>query len=295
MKVITSFTNRLGNRKNNQDRCLVINQRHKSLLMIADGMGGHPRGELAAQVAIDTLQKHFEQQQGSIEDPGGFLRTAIHSAHLDILSTGRKLEPPVNPRTVSVACVIQGNQACWAHVGDCRLYLLRDGHIVQQTQDHTPLQELLKQGEISEEEARTHPLRHNVNRCLGGSKTLPKVSVANCQLQKNDTFLLCSDGLWGALPEQQLLTLYDSKDLDAAVNQLAEDAERATYPHSDNISLVSLRWITDAARKKSNIHSTNPETGQPNDPTSDPVQQAIDEIHRAMIDYASEIKDFQTE
>ena len=200
MFATTTTVNRLGNRKNNQDRCLAINRQHNSLLVVADGMGGHPRGELAAQITVDTLREHFELSGEIIRDPASFLRKAIHSAHLDIIKAGNALSPPVSPRTVCVASLIQGNQICWAHVGDCRLYLLRKGRIIQQTQDHTPIQELLARGEISADEARFHPQRSNVSRCLGGSSQLPKVSLTNTRLEKNDTILLCSDGLWAAVP-----------------------------------------------------------------------------------------------
>ena len=286
----TTSINRLGNRKNNQDRCLVIHKQHTSLLAVADGMGGHPRGELAAQVAVDTLREHFEQQGSVISDPAGFLRKAIHSAHLSILTTGNAENPPVNPRTVCIACVIQGNQMWWAHVGDSRLYLLRDGNVVQQTQDHTPLQELLARGEISKEDARQHPMRHNVSRCLGGSSNLPKVTLSSTVLQKNDTIVLCSDGLWAALTEQQLLSLGDAYDLESAANKLAEDAESTSYPHSDNISLVALRWIAGSGAGKPNTSTISPPTNRNSTESSDPVQQAIDDINRAIIDYASEIK-----
>ncbi len=285
----TATVNRLGNRKNNQDRCLLIKQQHNSLLMVADGMGGHPRGELAAQIAVDTMGEHFDTQRAEIEDPAGFLRNAIHSAHLDILKAGDALKPPVSPRTVCVAGLIQGNKIWWAHVGDCRLYLLRDGRIIQQTQDHTPLQEMLKRGEISAEDARQHPLRHNVSRCLGGGITLPKVSLSSASLEKNDTVLLCSDGLWAAVAKQQLLNLSSADDLEGSAHKLAEDAESASYPHSDNISLVALRWIADTVTATPNNEASQ-QASQSSASSNDPLQQAIDSIHQAMIDYASEIK-----
>ncbi len=290
MKLVTRFTNRLGNRAVNQDRCLVINQTHKTLLVVADGMGGHERGELAAQTAVDSMGENFEQVRGRIDDPQRFLRMAIHNAHLDIIRAGRQQQPAVDPRTVCVACVVQDHQAWWAHVGDSRLYLLRDGVVAQRTRDHTPLEDLLKRGEINEDSARNHPLRNNVNRCLGGD-TVPRISFACADLEKDDMLLLCSDGLWSALTEQQLTALHQSKNLEAGVNQLAEQAERASYPHSDNISLIALqslgnRQIATPHRKKPDItdRSTDNTSGK------DPVQQAIDNINRAIIDYASEMK-----
>lgn len=291
MDVITTTTNRLGNRPCNQDRCLVVNRSQQSLLVIADGMGGHPRGELAAQVTVDTLRKLFEQQRGRIDDPVSFLRTAIHSAHLNILRRGEQEQPPVDPRTVCVACLVQGNQAWWAHVGDSRLYLLRRGKIVARTVDHTPLQELLSRGEISEETAHNHPLRNNVNRCLGGNAVLPKISFSSHALQTGDTLLLCSDGLWSAVDQHQLITLNSTRNLETAAGELAEAAERSTYPHSDNISLVALRWLKGNSAPQTKPAQPRCTTGQTDKLSGkDPLQNAIDDIHRAMLDYASEIK-----
>ena len=292
MKLVTHFTNRLGNRAVNQDRCLVINQTHKTLLVVADGMGGHARGELAAQTAVESMAENFERIQGRMDDPQRFLRMAIHHAHLDIIRAGRQQQPPVDPRTVCVACVVQDHQAWWAHVGDSRLYLLRNGSIAQRTRDHTPLEDMLQRGEIDEDAAKNHPLRNNVNRCLGGN-SVPRISFACADLEKDDMLVLCSDGLWSALTEQQLTALQKSKNLEHGVNQLAEAAERASYPHSDNISLIALQslghrpTVTPLRKKPDNSDRTTDKTSG-----KDPVQQAIDNINRAIIDYASEMKKF---
>jgi serine/threonine protein phosphatase PrpC len=130
MNVVTALTNRLGNRSNNQDRCLILERFGRVLLVVADGMGGHARGDLAAQTAIDSLSRSFLGQRGAIDDPQNFLKGALHSAHMDIVEAGNAENPPVNPRTTCVVCLIEGDQAWWAHVGDSRLYLLRNCTLV---------------------------------------------------------------------------------------------------------------------------------------------------------------------
>jgi serine/threonine protein phosphatase PrpC len=261
------------------------------LLAVADGMGGHARGDLAAQTAVNSLGHSFLSQHDAVTKPEQFLKTAMEIAHLETLEAGRANTPPVEPRTTCVVCLLQGNQAWWAHVGDSRLYLLRAGKLLTRTRDHTPVEELVQNGVIREDELSTHPLRNGVSRCLGGALRFPRISFDHAELQPGDTLLLCSDGLWSALPEARLLNTPDSGDLELAVNQLADEAERTSYPHSDNVSLVALRWLSAGESQRS---ASSPRVKRHSTATADkdkdPLQQAIDDIHRAMLDYAAEMK-----
>lgn len=291
MRISTAMTNRLGNRSNNQDRCLVQGRRDAMLLVVADGMGGHARGEMAAQISVDSLGRRFLSQRGVIEEPCRFLEHAMNHAHLEVVDAGRSQEPRIEPRTTCVACLIQGDMAYWAHVGDSRLYLLRDGAILTRTRDHTPVEELLQNGCIEEDAIRTHPLRNSVSRCLGGAPKLPEISLDQVQLQADDILLLCSDGLWSALPESRLARLTNDADLETAINRLTDEAEAESYPNSDNISLVAMRWLSAGTDQKG--AADTPKSGfSPAAPLteSDPVQGAIDEIHRAMLEYSAEMK-----
>lgn len=292
MNVVTALTNRLGNRSNNQDRCLILERAGRILLVVADGMGGHARGDLAAQTAIDSLGRSFLDQHGSIEDPESFLENALHSAHIDVVDAGRAEYPPVDPRTTCVVCLVQGDRAWWAHVGDSRLYLLREGIPVARTRDHTPVEDLLRCGAISEDDLRTHPLRNSVSRCLGGALKPPKISFDQAQLQANDILLLCSDGLWSALPEQRLAGLSAPGDLEHNANLLTDEAELASYPRSDNISLVCLCWLSAGETQAAETTAAPAPASDPAPTTEDhdELQQAIDDIHRAMLEYAAEMK-----
>lgn len=293
MKIVTAWTNRLGNRNNNQDRCLVLQRHGQVLLVVADGMGGHARGDLAAQTAVDSLSRSFISCGDRVADPHSFLEQALNHAHLTVVDTGRAQQPPIVPRTTCIVCLVQGNQAWWAHLGDSRLYLIREGAVLTRTRDHTPVEDLLQSGQIDEDALRTHPLRNGVSRCLGGTPALPKVTCGQAELQPGDTLLLCSDGLWSALPEDRLCDLpEDSSELEQRVNQLTDEADVATYPHSDNISLVGLRWLSADDHTALPDVATTPDdnTETPPDAPPDPVQDAIDEIHRAMLEYADELK-----
>jgi len=294
MKAVSASTNRLGNRNNNQDRCLTLLQPERALLVVADGMGGHARGDLAAQTTVESLSRSFLSCPGPIRDPEAFLLQALNHAHLAVVDAGHAQQPPVVPRTTCVVCLLQGAQAWWAHLGDSRLYLVRAGSVFTRTRDHTPVEELVQQGTIDEDAIRTHPMRNTVSRCLGGSPALPKITLGQACLEAGDTLLLCSDGLWSAVSEDRLCDLpEDGSRLEQRVNQLADEADVATYPQSDNITLVALRWLAAA-----DTVDTAPETptmpehpdAEPPADTDDPVQQAIEEIHRAMLEYGGEMK-----
>lgn len=293
MRIITAFTNRLGNRSNNQDRCLVLERRDRALLVVADGMGGHARGELAAQITIDSLSRSFLSHQSTINEPQEFLEHAINQAHLEVVDAGRSQTPPIDPRTTCVVCLVQADQAWWAHVGDSRLYLLRGGKILKRTRDHTPVEELLQSGAIREDDIRKHPLRNSVSRCLGGKPKLPKTSFDQARLKPDDILLLCSDGLWSALPETRLANFPAYGEFEAGINRLTDEAEAESYPHSDNISLVGLRWLAAESTRAPAKRPSGPArkaTPPSSDSEVDPLKQAIDDIHRAMLEYSSEMK-----
>lgn len=292
MKTLTATASRLGNRSNNQDRCLVEKKPGHILLAVADGMGGHARGDLAAQTAVDSLARSFQRERLPITKPQAFLEQALHTAHLDVVDAGRSHNPPITPRTTCIICLVQNDMAFWAHVGDSRLYLLRDNALLRRTRDHTPVEDLLQSGLVTEEELRQHPLRNSVSRCLGGSPRFPEISFSEETLHAEDMLLLCSDGLWSAVPEPQLVDMLHSGDLEHNLSQLAGEAELASYPNSDNISGVVLRWLAaDIPLATASQASAEPGAVTP-DPEKgkDHLEEAIEEIHRAMLEYASEMK-----
>ena len=231
-----------GDREINQDRCALVPRESGWLLLLADGMGGHPRGELAAQVYIDSMIRAFGETAWPITDPAQFLATASARAHTDIILAGNHEQPPVSPLTTGVACLIQERQACWAHVGDSRCYLFRNRQTPLHTRDHSLVQEFIERGELEENEREQHPLRNIVTRSLGGEPRAPVVELSEITgLQPGDTLLLCSDGLWSALPGSRLAELATATDLEQAATQIMLAAEQASRPASDNITLVVLR------------------------------------------------------
>lgn len=285
MRYQYAIANRLGNRSSNQDRCTVQHGRGAVLMVVADGMGGHARGELAAQSAVDEISRRFRRHRGQFEDPEGFLVSAMEAAHDEVVRAGMAQHPPIEPRTTCVACLIQGNRAWWAHVGDSRLYLLREARVLRRTRDHTYVEELVETGAISEEEIRRHPKRNCVTQCLGGGMDYPDITLGGEEtLRPGDTLLLCSDGLWSALPEAWLSRLTVANDLNKALEQVAERAEQESYPASDNISAVLVRWL------EHDESTSQPSAQEAADPGGNTLDDAIAEIHRALEEYGPELE-----
>lgn len=290
MRYSSGQANRLGNRASNQDRCLLLTRDNAVLLVVADGMGGHARGDLAAQAFVDSLGRQFRANP-SIEDPAQFLAAAFRAAHQLIGRVGQTQKPPITPLTTAVACLIQDGVAQWAHVGDSRAYLIRHGQVTLRTRDHTRVADLVESGMLTEQQARLHPLRNQVSLCLGGRAAAPPVSLGpKIVLQPGDILLLCSDGLWSAVSEKRLTSMLTNPHLQRGLEALAEAAEHASYPQSDNVSGVALRWESGRDEQpdapKADLATDNGKTLDGHDP----VDRAIADIHQALADYAPEMQ-----
>ncbi|MDZ7591730.1 MAG: PP2C family serine/threonine-protein phosphatase [Rubrivivax sp.] len=232
---------RKGGREKNEDRMGYCYTRDAGLFALADGMGGHPEGEVASQMALQKLSALFQREaRPKLADPLKFLHAAIIAAHHELLryATGRALID--TPRTTVVACVLQGNAAYWAHCGDSRLYLVRGDKLVARTRDHSysELQETLQQ---------VVPMADRVNRnvlftCLG-SPGKPVVDTAGpLVVHPGDRVMLCSDGLWGTVDDKTITELLSRHPISDAVPELVERALRAGGSGSDNVTVLAVDW-----------------------------------------------------
>jgi serine/threonine protein phosphatase PrpC len=243
MKYFVTQETRLGTRRINQDRIGCWSTASSVLLAVADGLGGHIHGEIAAQLAIALLGATFEREaRPRIADPAGFLARAISAGHAAIVRDAQRRDLPDTPRTVLVACVVQDGHVYWTHVGDCRLYLFRQGRILHRTRDHTVVQELFDAGRIREEAMTTHPERNRLLQCLGGYQAPRPDAVTTERLAKDDIVLLCSDGFWGPLTQRQMLHALMSRDLSIAIPDLVVLAEQRAGYECDNVSVLAMAW-----------------------------------------------------
>lgn len=280
--------NRLGNRSNNQDRFMAIESDEGVLLVLGDGMGGQAFGEVAAQILIDTAHENFLNTVRPIERPGEFLNSIVQQAHQAILEFGRQQTPPATPGTTGVLCLVQDGQAIWAHVGDSRLYIFQQGLSIYRTTDHSYVEHLYQQGAISRWEQDNHPQRNQITQCLGCRLPPPEVTLSNVVgLRENDIVLLCSDGLWGPLDDAQMGTMMrDDEPLDDLLNEMAERSEHLSYPRSDNISGLALRFISNEPSVQAEAEQTDVQAVE----QEDELESAIAKIEAVIQEYEKEIK-----
>ena len=234
----------IGGREENQDRVRIEKGQDAVLLIVIDGMGGHADGAKAAEVAADTIADAFRKISQPVFDPQGFLHRAIGRAHQELVELGSALSIEQRPRATCVVCLVQDASAYWAHVGDSRIYLVRNDRIDQRTRDHSHVELLLQEGLITEDEIADHPMRNFVECCLGGDAVLPGMTVTNQKkLRFGDTLVACSDGFWSGLEDQDIATLSTTGgSLADALRQLGELAVKTCGQFADNTSAVALRW-----------------------------------------------------
>ena len=243
MKFTIYQASRQGGRKNNQDRVAYSYSRDALLMVVADGMGGHMHGEIAAQIAVQVITDQFQKMaKPRLEDPMAFLDETTTLAHFAINDYAVEQDLLEIPHTTCVVAVIQDDVAYWAHVGDSRLYLFSDGSLIARTEDHTAVAQMVRNGLITEEEAGTHPERNKVSNCLGGYATPQVECNAPIPLHDADTMLLCTDGIWGMINGHELSALLHAYTLDDAVRHLMDHAEFRGGEHGDNLSLIAMTW-----------------------------------------------------
>lgn len=234
---------RIGKRPYQQDRLGHWSTSEALFLTVADGMGGHANGDIAAQVTVDCLGAAFRAEaKPRIAEPDQFLVRAIGRAHAMIGHQAQRQKLPEAPRTTVVACLVQDGYARWSFVGDSRLYLIRAGRVVTRTRDHTPVQRLIDMGRIREEAAMTHPDRNKLLQCLGGPRPPVAEAPENARLGEGDIVLLCSDGFWGPLTQRQLLMGLIGKDMAAGLAELAALSETLAGLRCDNVTVLAAEW-----------------------------------------------------
>lgn len=244
MKFTIYQNSRQGPRPYNQDRLAYSYSKDSLLLVLADGMGGHRHGEVAAQLAIKTLTDAFQRlAKPLLNSPAKFLTDHIQQVH-DMIENVTQTENLVeSPRTTIVVAIIQRGYLYCAHVGDSRLYHFRGDHLLYRTEDHSIVQSLYNKGMISREEMATHPYRNKIYNCVGG-ETPPQIDLSDrIELAEGDTILLCTDGLWGALSDTEIKNVLNHNvDVSEATKTLLDAAEAAADKHGDNLSAISVQW-----------------------------------------------------
>ena len=253
MKFSVFQISRKGGREKNEDRMGYCYTRESGLFALADGMGGHPEGEVAAQLALQTISALYQKEARPIvREVTEFLSISLMAAHHQIIRYASEKGMLDTPRTTLVACIVQGSSATWVHCGDSRLYVVRNGELLTRTRDHSYLEQQ-NAGVI-----RMDRINRNILFTCLGSPTKPVFDVTGpVTLQQGDKILLCSDGLWGSVEEQDIVANLSRKAVSEAVPDLVEAALRNGGEHSDNVTVIALEWETPDAVESSYGVSTD--------------------------------------
>ncbi len=217
-------------------------RRKGRLAIVADGMGGHEGGEEASHLAVETVRQAYRESSG---DPQYALLVGFQSAHEQIQQHAREHSQLSGMGTTCTAVALTDARLFYAHIGDSRLYLLRNGVLTRVTSDHSRVTDLVDAGLIQPQDAENHPDRNVLSKAMGvGDEFQPETPHEPIPLLTGDILLLCTDGLWSLLSDQELLEALQSLSPTDACRELVRRAKERGAP--DNITLQVLRIDKDA-------------------------------------------------
>jgi protein phosphatase len=251
-------------REINEDACAEYElDDSRVLLVVADGMGGHEHGEVASAIAVEAIGQIV--QNSPAEDVGERLLSGFRVANQRILAEAERTDAE-GMGTTAVAAFVDGNKVYVAHVGDSRLYHIRDGDVLWHTRDHTRVQRMVDMGILDPEDAKDHPDSNVVTRALGyqadseGEPIEPDVSDEPLVLKEGDSLVLCSDGLYDGLDDWEIAESLDSRSAEEAAAELVDFAnDRGCH---DNITVTVLHYGTELGNPNKVVHH-RPETEKP--------------------------------
>jgi serine/threonine protein phosphatase PrpC len=233
-----------GDRKEQQDRVAILPHARKrgvALAVVADGMGGHTGGALAAEQVVHTAKTNLDQFSSTDENPQRMLENAMREAHTMIKAS--RFMNEMDPHSTAVMLLLQPGKITWGHCGDSRLYHFRGHKLVERSVDHSYVEHLVTLGKITAEQALTHPNRNVLLASLGGQDD-PKITLSETvDLVSGDAFVLCSDGLWAYFDDEELGMLVAQNSARQACEILIDKARRRANGGGDNLSLAIVKLI----------------------------------------------------
>ncbi len=230
-------------RDKNQDAYYISNKDKMPLYIVADGMGGHRCGELASSMALDIVKESFLNKKESLTDKESILKVikeSIEKANINIYLKSLKMKECQGMGTTITMAYIFKDNILIGHVGDSRAYLVSDGEIRQLTEDHSYINELIKNGTITLEESKTHPKKNMITRAVGSSSIVEVDKIA-MEYKLGDILLLCSDGLFNMLSEDQINDVFNREtNMQRACEILTSMANEKGG--LDNITSVAIKF-----------------------------------------------------
>jgi serine/threonine protein phosphatase PrpC len=233
-----------GDRKEQQDRVALLPHPKSggvALAVVADGMGGHTGGALAAQQVLHTATTNFEQFSMSGDSARTLLESTFNEAHM-LIKASRFINEK-DPHSTAVMLLLQPGQASWAHCGDSRMYWFRSERPLFRTTDHSYVETLVAAGRMTAEQALVHPYHNILTSTLGASEP-PAIEHGNAEdLRPGDAFVLCSDGLWGYFSDAEIGAIVATYSARRASDVLINRARTRAHGDGDNASLVIIKLL----------------------------------------------------
>ena len=246
MKIEYAKVTALGDRQDNQDRAAVIVAEDAAIMLVFDGMGGHSDGAKAAEIGLNVIKNLFTSSSLPILDPQGFLYMSMARAHDEVVKIGVDLAVDFRPRATCAVCLIQEGGSWWGHIGDSRIYQMREGNLTTRSRDHSHVEILIQEGAITEAEALDHPMRNFVECCIGGDAPVPDMSITRkMPLVPGDVLLACSDGLWSGMTDNEIadMATRPANSLADNLKALSMKALSVNAPNADNTTGTALLWV----------------------------------------------------
>ena len=238
-----------GDRKEQQDRVAILShprQRGVALAVVADGMGGHTGGALAAQQVVHTARNNLAAFSPREESAQSMLESSLNEAHM-LIKASRFMNEK-DPHSTAVMLLLQPGKVSWVHCGDSRLYRFRGDRPTFHTTDHSYVEQLVARGKITPEQALVHPNRNILITSLGGNET-PRIDYGEADdLQAGDSFLLCSDGLWGYFGDAELGGVVSAYSAREGSELLVNRARSRAHGEGDNVSVVIIKFVEAPAK-----------------------------------------------
>lgn len=240
MKFSVFQTSQIGGRKRNEDRMGYTYSKSTAIFLVADGLGGHPDGDVASQLGLQVVMAKFRDQANpKLDHVAHFMTEAMTEVHESLIAYAVSHSMTDTPSTTMVVVVVQDGLAYLGHCGDSRGYLIRRSQVLTRTQDHSLL---VRDGGSRADSGSELPSRHTLFSCLGASN-VPFIEVAEpVPLCFGDRLLLCSDGLWGSVAESDIVQAMQDTKVSEATTALVNLALHKGGPRGDNVTALTVRW-----------------------------------------------------
>jgi len=281
----------IGSRTEQQDACGYFENDFSKFLIVCDGMGGLSGGQIASTTLVEESKKLYSQYNEKIDSVNLFFETILKNTQYSLSQKVAKEGKHIQPHTTVVFALIQDNSIHYAHIGDSRIYIFENHQLITRSKDHSVVQMLVDVGEISEAEMATHPDQNKVLKSVNHERLdTPTYKTLPLKQESNYLILLCSDGFWEQVSSDEMIKLFDSKDLQKDLEKIVQLAKKRGGEYGDNISAVVYLQKAYAERKENLSAISRSTIETPKDKTRTIIEAKRDEERKQPLNDLSSSK-----